>query len=92
MLLEGITLHSVMPQAVVARRVLRSRTGWIMLEWLRALHPGLALDGAEDLVNGRKLQWGEVGVCPENSELALRGVRVHQFVGVMPPAMSLSHV
>ena len=60
-----------------------------MLEWLQALHPGLALDGAKDLVN-KKLQWGEVGVRPENSELALGGVRVHQLVGVMPLVMSLS--
>ena len=62
-----------------------------MLEWLWVLQPELALDGAEDLVN-MKLQWGEVGIRPKNSELALRRVRVHPLVGVMPPTMSLSLV
>ena len=90
MLLEGITPNSAVPPAIMVGTIpLRSRTGWIILEWLRELHPGLALYGAGDLVN-RKLQYGEVSVRPENSELALRGVWVHQLVGVMSPAMSLS--
>ena len=56
MLLDGTTLNSVVPPAVVVGTILlRSRTSWIMLEWLRALHPWLALDGAKDLIN-RKLQ------------------------------------
>ena len=54
-LLEGTTPNSVVPPTVVVGIVLlRFRMSWIMLEWLRALHPGLALDDAEDLVN-RKL-------------------------------------
>ena len=84
MLHKGITLNSVVPPAIMVGTILIcSRMGWIMLGWLRGLHLGLLLDGAKDLVN-RKLQWGEVSVHLENSELALRGVRVHQLVGVMP--------
>ena len=55
------------------------------------LHPRLTFNDTEDLVN-RKLQWGEVDIRLENSELALQGVRVHQLVVIMPPIMSLSLV
>ena len=92
MLHKGITLNSVVPPAIMVGTILIcSRMGWIMLGCLRGLHLGLFLDGAKDLVN-RKLQWGEVSVHLENSELALRGVRVNPLVGVMPSAMSLSLV
>ena len=92
MLLEGTTPNSVVhPALMIGTILLRSKTGWIMLEWLGALYPGLVLDGTEDLVN-RKLQWGEVGIHPENLELALRGVWIHQLVVVVPPAMFLSLV
>ena len=77
-------MNSMVPPSVVIGRVLLcSRTGWIMLDWFRTLHLGLALDSAEYLVN-RKLHWDEVIVCLENSELAVRGVRVYQLVGVIP--------
>ena len=55
MLLVGTTLNSgVPPTVVVGTILLRSKMGWIIQEWLRLHHLGLALDGAKDLVD-RKL-------------------------------------
>ena len=52
MLLEDTTLNSVTPLTVVVETILlSSRTSWVMLKWLWTLHIGLALDGAEYLVN-----------------------------------------
>jgi len=48
MLLKGTTLNSAVPLPVMVETILlRFRTGWIVQEWIRTLHSGLALDGGK---------------------------------------------
>jgi len=54
--------------------VLHFRMSRVVLLYFRTLHPGLTLDGFEDVLD-RELKWGEAVIHPVDSEWALLWVR-----------------
>jgi len=71
----GPTLRSPMPHAVIVGAVfLRFETSRVVLLYFWTFHPGLTLDGFEDVLD-REVQWGEAAIHLVSSDWALLRVR-----------------